>query len=153
MKKKIITISSLLIGIFGFCQTDIYFKYDEAGSQRYRGPDANGKQAQTNGLPTEVDTVIPQTTAYEEEFFSQIRFYPVPVDRLLTIEWSELTNELISSVSLYQHSTINWKFKQNNIPDLGMQIKIDMTGYYPGVYILHFELKDGRTMSKSIIKN
>jgi len=153
MKKKIITISSLLIGFLGFSQTDIYFKYDEAGNQRYRGPDANGKQAQTNDLPPEMDTFIPQKSVSEDEFFSQIRLYPVPVDRLLTIEWTELTDELITSVSLYQHSTINWKFKQQNIPDLRRKIGIDMSGYYPGVYILYFELKDGRVLSKSIIKN
>lgn len=153
MKKKIITIPSLLIGILGFSQTDIYFKYDEAGNQRYRGPDINGKQAQTQDLPMEAAMAVPQTTLSEEQFFSQIRLYPVPVERLLTIEWSELTNELITSVSLYQHSTIKWKFKEVNIPDLGRQLKIDMSGYYPGVYILHFDLIDGRTMSKSIIKN
>ncbi|MDP9958376.1 hypothetical protein [Chryseobacterium lathyri] len=38
MKKKLLSFSSLMIGFLGFSQTEVYFKYDEAGNQRYRGP-------------------------------------------------------------------------------------------------------------------
>ncbi|MGH1518076.1 hypothetical protein [Chryseobacterium sp. JK1] len=88
----------------------------------------------------------------EGTFWKQVRLYPVPVNDLLTIDWSEETDKLIESVSLYQHSTVHWKFQQQNIPGLGRQLKINMTGYDWGVYVLRFTLKDGRIFSKNITK-
>lgn len=44
MKRKLLSVFSLLIGFFGFSQTEVYFKYDEAGNQRYRGTNAAAKK-------------------------------------------------------------------------------------------------------------
>ncbi|WP_370899705.1 T9SS type A sorting domain-containing protein [Chryseobacterium gossypii] len=88
----------------------------------------------------------------EKAFWKQIRLYPVPVNDVLTIDWSEEVDGLIESVSLYQHSTVHWKFQQQNFPDLNKQLKINMSGYDWGVYILRFTLKDGRIFSKNITK-
>lgn len=153
MKKKLFSLSSLMIGFFGFSQTEVYFKYDEAGNQRYRGIDAAGKKTEELKKDAKVATVTQQAPAIDEkEFLKQIRLYPVPVNDYLTIDWTEEVDRLIESVSLYQHSTIHWKFQQQNIPDLNRQIKINMTGYDWGVYVVRFTLKDGRIFSKNITK-
>ncbi|WP_431610886.1 hypothetical protein [Chryseobacterium sp. 'Rf worker isolate 10'] len=135
-------------------QTEVYFKYDEAGSQRYRGPEDDPKE-KTEALSKTISkkSSIAQTPVMDEEtFWKQIRVYPVPVNDYLTIDWSEETDKLIESVSLYQHSTVHWKFQQQNLPDLNRQLKINMTGYDWGVYVLRFTLKDGRVFSKNITK-
>ncbi|WP_261511051.1 T9SS type A sorting domain-containing protein [Chryseobacterium paludis] len=161
MKIKILSLFSLLIGFFGFSQTEVYFKYDEAGSQRYRGPDINEKKT-TDELKkvakTEQKEVKPlvenkqQPAIDEKAFWKQIRLYPVPVNDVLTIDWTEEVDGLIESVSLYQHSTVHWKFQQQNMPSLNKQLKINMSSFEWGVYVLHFTLKDGRVFSKNITK-
>ncbi|MCC3213848.1 hypothetical protein LIV57_01115 [Chryseobacterium sp. X308] len=130
-------------------QTEVYFKYDESGSQRYRGSeDIAGKSAtQLKSASLSKNQLIDEKT-----FWKQIRLYPVPVNDILTIDWTEQTDTLIESVSLYQHSTVHWKFQQKNMPGLNRQLKINMTGYDWGVYILRFTLKDGRIFSKNITK-
>ncbi|MET3537824.1 hypothetical protein [Chryseobacterium limigenitum] len=46
MKTKLLSIFSLFISFLGFSQTEVYFKYDEAGNQRYRGTNVNGKNTE-----------------------------------------------------------------------------------------------------------
>jgi len=155
--KKIYFSASLLCASLGVSHaqvTEVYFKYDEAGSQRYRGPENDPKQkARTlQAVSRTSSSTQPVTTMDEETFWKQIRLYPVPVNDVLTIDWTEETDKLIESVSLYQHSTVHWKFQQQNIPDLNRQLKINMTGYDWGVYIIRFTLKDGRIFSKNITK-
>jgi hypothetical protein len=154
MKRKVLSLLSLFIGFLGFSQTEVYFKYDEAGNQRYRGLDAAAKQApetlsKTNSQTTDLARPLVMD---EKSFWKQIRLYPVPVNDVLTIDWTEEVDGLIESVSLYQHSTVHWKFQQQNLPSLNKQLKINMTGYEWGVYILRFTLKDGRIFSKNITK-
>ena len=154
MKRKLLSLSSLMIGFFGFSQTEVYFKYDEAGNQRYRGIDAAGKKAEEIvSKEAKVAAVTRQVPVIDEKtFLKQIRLYPVPVNDYLTIDWTEEVDGLIESVALYQHSTVHWKFQQQNIPDLNRQVKINMTGYDWGVYVVRFTLKDGRIFSKNITK-
>ena len=151
MKKKLLSLTSLMIGFFGFSQTEVYFKYDEAGNQRYRGTDLAGKTAEKS-VQTVAKTVSATQTMDETSFWKQIRLYPVPVNDYLTIDWTEEVDGLIESVSLYQHSTVHWKFQQQNTPDLNKKVKVNMTGYDWGVYIVQFTLKDGRIFSKNITK-
>jgi hypothetical protein len=156
MKKKILSFSSLLIGFLGYSQTEVYFKYDEAGNQRYRGTNSAGKTAPTEVKKVEeikTSSVAKQQPLLDEKsFWKQIRLYPVPVNDYLTVDWTEEVDGLIESVSLYQHSTVHWKFQQQNIPDLNRKLKINMTGYEWGVYVVRFTLKDGRAFSKNITK-
>lgn len=154
MKTKLLSVCTLFVGFLGFSQTKVYFKYDDAGNQRYRGLDANAKQAPENLLKkeTEIASLNQSQIKDEKMFWEQIRLYPVPVNDVLTIDWTEEVDALIEFVSLYQHSTIHWKFQQKNIPNLNKQIKINMIGYDWGVYIIRFTLKDGRTFSKNITK-
>lgn len=154
MRKQLLSLSSLLIGFLGYSQTDVYFKYDEAGNQRYRGLDANAKQAGENFSKAESKTtsLFSSQSIDEKAFWKQIRLYPVPVKDILTIDWTEEVEGIIQTVSLYQHSTVHWKFQQENIPSLNQQLKINMSGYEWGVYVLRFTLKDGRVFSKNITK-
>lgn len=161
MKKKILSILSLFIGFFGYSQAEVYFKYDEAGNQRYRGTNSNAKQASNELLATEnkvatVDSEVLKTSDIavmdSKAFWKQMRLYPIPVNDFLTIDWTEEVDSLIETVSLYQHSTTHWKFQQQNLPNLNRQLKINMTGYEWGIYVLYVKLKDGRTFSKNITK-
>lgn len=155
MKRKLLSIFSLFIGFLGFSQTEVYFKYDEAGNQIYRGPNAAGKKATEEIAEKKVKAVAitKQDPAMDEKmFWKQIRLYPVPVNDVLTIDWTIEADSLIESVSLYQHSTVHWKFQQQNIPGLNRQLKINMTGYDWGVYILRFTLKDGRVFGRNVTK-
>lgn len=156
MKRKILSLFSLLIGFLGFSQTEVYFKYDEAGNQRYRGTNSAAKTAPEELKKTEelktVASIQQEPVMDEKAFFKQIRLYPVPVNDYLTIDWTEEVDGLIESVSLYQHSTVHWKFQQQNIPGLNRKLKINMTGYEWGVYVIRFTLKDGRIFSKNITK-
>ncbi len=154
MKTKLLTVFSLLVGFLGFSQTEVYFKYDEAGNQRYRGPNSAAKQVSEEKAESPKPTSLARQTPVidEKAFWKQIRLYPVPVNDFLTIDWTEEVDGLIESVSLYQHSTIHWKFQQQNIPDLNRQIKINMMGYDWGVYVLRFTLKDGKIFSRNVTK-
>ncbi len=154
MRKKVFSLLSLLVAFLGFSQTTVYFKYDEAGNQRYRGPDINGKQASKATPNSELKNAsLNQPLLVDEKtFWKNIRLYPVPVNDMLTIDWTEDLDQLIESVSLYQHSTVHWKFQQQNLPSLNKQLKINMTGYDWGVYVIRFTLKDGRIFSKNITK-
>ncbi|QIY90782.1 hypothetical protein [Chryseobacterium gallinarum] len=160
MKKKLFSVFSLLVGFLGYSQTEVYFKYDEAGNQRYRGTNTAAKKAE-DLISKEVKVqeqaktsiAASQTPAIDEKaFWKQIRLYPVPVNDYLTIDWTEEVDSLIESVSLFQHSTVHWKFQQQNIPGLNRQVKINMTGYDWGVYILRFTLKDGRVFGRNVTK-
>lgn len=160
MKRKLLSLFSLFIGFLGFSQTEVYFKYDEAGNQRYRGTNTAGKNAENQILKeTKVEeqsktaAITKQAPTMDETtFWKQIRLYPVPVNDYLTIDWTEEVDGLIESVSLYQHNTVHWKFQQQNIPGLNRQLKINMTGYDWGIYILRFTLKDGKVFARNVTK-
>ncbi|WP_417430977.1 T9SS type A sorting domain-containing protein [Halpernia sp.] len=153
MKTKPLSIFTLFIGILAYSQTEVYFKYDEAGNQKYRGTDINANRI-TNGenkTPLVETSATPQVNE-DDLFLSKVNIYPVPVKTILTIEWAEEVDGLIQNVSLYEHSTVHWAFQRENKPELNRKVEIDMTGYYMGVYIVRFQLTDGRVISKNIIK-
>jgi hypothetical protein len=149
MKTKVLLIISFFISILSYSQTEIYFKYDEAGNQRYRGTNINARQVQDK---QQEQVVVTTAKSEEEKFWAELNLYPVPVKDMLTIQWTESVNDLIDSVSLYQYSVSNWNFQQKNTINLNRQVQINMTGYYLGVYVLSFTLKDGRVYTKNIIK-
>lgn len=78
--------------------------------------------------------------------------YPVPVKDLLTISWTEEIDKMIESVSLYEHNTLYERIYRKNIPNINRRVQVDMTAYNAGVYILSFQLKDGKIHTKNIIK-
>ena len=149
MKTKVLLIISFFISILSYSQTEIYFKYDEAGNQRYRGTNINARQVQDK---QQEQVVVTTAKSEEEKFWAELNLYPVPVKDVLNIQWSDTVNELIVTVSLYQHSVTSWNFQQKNAVALNRQVQINMTGYYLGVYVLSFTLKDGRVYTKNIIK-
>lgn len=128
------------------------FKYDDAGNQIHRGYVCNNCPVQGKQETPPEEGSSSNEVENDDEFWNEIRIYPVPVKDVLTINWSDEANALIDHVSLYEQNTIHWKFQQQNIPNLNKQIQINMTNYYMGVYVLTFTLKDGRTLSKNITK-
>jgi Secretion system C-terminal sorting domain len=155
MTKKLLSFISLSIGFLGISQSTIYFKYDEAGNQRYRGPEFNAKQASesTPKVETQTASLTQQPASLDEKtFWSNIRIYPVPVKDILTIDWNEKVDNLITEISLYEQNTVHWVFQSKKISSLDKSIKINMSQKYMGVYILTFTLKDGRRISKNITK-
>ncbi len=145
-----LTIFLMLSVTLAFSQTEIYFKYDEAGNQRYRGDNANAKQSTDNVTNPIANTTQQQTD--EQKFWAEVSVFPVPVKDVLTIQWTPVVDELIDTVSMYQYSVVSWNFQQKNMPNLNRQVQVNMTGYYMGVYVLTFTLKDGRVYTKNIIK-
>ena len=148
MKSKLFYFCLLFIGCSAFAQTTVYFKYDEAGNQRYRGDDVTAQTMRSQSLRQAATTEPTE----EEKFWSMVQVYPVPVKDQLTIGWTDAANEMIDHVTLYQHSTLANVFSRKNLPNLNRTVNINMSGMYMGVYILSFQLKDGRTMSRNITK-
>ncbi|CAA7386074.1 hypothetical protein [Chryseobacterium fistulae] len=155
MKSKLFSLPSLLIGILSYAQTEVFFKYDEAGNQRYRGPNSAAKKAKKVEKVSEISSLAltkSQIGIDEKAFWEQVRLYPVPVRHSLTIDWTKEVDGLIESISLFEHGSIHWKFQKQNIPDLNRQIAIDMSDYNKGVYIISFTLKGGKAISRNITK-
>lgn len=150
MKAKLFSFFSFIIGFLGFSQTtEIYFKYDEAGNQRYRGTNINARQVapdNTKNVTTQKDD------EKDKKFWEGVKVYPVPVKDILTLEWTDENNELIDNVSLYEHNRVHFVFQQKNLPNINKQVQINMGSMYMGVYILSFQLKDGRVISRNITK-
>lgn len=164
MKIRLCSILLVFISFLCFSQTEVYFKYDEAGNQRYRGPDASGKHASNNSEnPIEEVAKMSQTEDYladndkgqssETDFWAEIRIYPVPVKDVLNLDWTDKADGLITQISLYQHNTIHYIFRHQNMPSEDNVININMSGRPAGIYILTFVLKDGQKLSRNIIKN
>lgn len=150
MKSNLLSFFLVFTGCAAFAQTEVYFKYDEAGNQRYRGDNQYAKPAKEEepilGLAAE------NKTAAADQFWSTVQIYPVPVQDMLTISWTDEADQLIDNVTLYQHNTVANVFSRKNLPNLNRKVQVNMNGMYMGVYILSFQLKDGRKMSRNIIK-
>ena len=149
MKSNLLLFFLLFTGGTAFAQTQLYFKYDEAGNQRYRGDNQYAKPTKEEDPILELAT---ESNTAEDQFWSTVQIYPVPVQDMLTISWTNEADQLIDNVTLYQHNTVANVFSKKNLPNLNRTVNINMSGMYMGVYILSFQLKDGRTMSRNITK-
>ncbi len=150
MRTKILLLLGIFLGVSSFSQTNIYFDYDQAGNQKYRGT-VIIPNSQTSTQKNAAEFSLREISKEEEQFWTGIKLFPVPVKDVLTVRWTDALDELIENVSLYEHQTINWNFFQKNIKNLNKEIQVDMQGYYLGVYIIKFQLKDGRVYSRNII--
>ncbi|AZZ59061.1 T9SS type A sorting domain-containing protein [Riemerella anatipestifer] len=151
--KAIVSILPILFFSTSLAQTKIVIQYDEAGNQIYRGPDNNIQSlSKTNTEKEKLVIIEHQNTKEEDIFLTNIELYPIPVKDILTIRWSSEVDDLIDHVSLYEHNLLTNLFTQKNISHLNREIKIDLTPNRTGVYILSFQLKNGKTISKNIIK-
>ena len=128
------------------------FKYDDAGNQIFRGYICDNCPSPGKSVEEPPKDTTVQNGDNGEAFWSEVQIYPVPVKNVLTINWTDKVDDLIAEVSLYEQNTVHWKFQQKNLPNLNKQVQIDMTYYYMGVYLLTFQLKDGRIISKNITK-
>lgn len=147
--KKVLFITSFMIFSFGFSQTQMIFRYDQAGNQIYRGNESQSQHSIASN-----DEVFNRNLDdnQADEFWNHIALYPVPVKDILTIKWDSEVNDLIDHVTLYEHNQLVNLFTKKNLPNINQQVEINMSTYTLGVYILTFNLKDGRSISKNIIK-
>lgn len=125
----------------------LIFGYDDAGNQIFRNQNLFTGPPIIIDLPPNMEVI-----SEPESFWLNIQIYPVPVKSILTLTWNIEYDDLIESVSLYQHSTLAHLFQKKNIPALNRNLPIEMSSLSMGVYILTFRLKDGRTFSKNITK-
>ncbi|WP_333663137.1 T9SS type A sorting domain-containing protein [Chishuiella changwenlii] len=130
----------------------LLFEFDEAGNQILRNTyeeiesfDPNEKKSQKTVQATNTNDQA------QNQFFEHINFFPVPVEKDLSIKWDNEVNGQIASIGIYDHSQVNYFYKEirNNF---GNEILVNMSAYYSGIYIIQFTLTDGRVYSKSIIK-
>lgn len=128
------------------------FLYDDSGNQIFRGYVCNNCPAPLSKEETSSSEGRTSGEDSTESFWKEVSIYPVPVKDLLTITWKDKVDDLIEEVSLYEQNTVHWKFQQKNFPSIDKQIQIDMSHYYMGVYVLTFQLRDGRVVSKNITK-
>ncbi|MBP7173953.1 MAG: hypothetical protein KBA33_07810 [Cloacibacterium sp.] len=146
----------ILITSLGKAQTKIIFEYDEAGNQIIRKTCTYCRGIISPPPPPQKDIEVPveekNSQSNEDPFWKGVRIYPVPVKELLTIDWDTENDALIHSISLFENNRMAFLFEQNNSPNLNRQIQFNMSGYYMGVYVLTFSLKDGRKITKNIIK-
>ncbi|WP_294298974.1 T9SS type A sorting domain-containing protein [uncultured Chryseobacterium sp.] len=160
--RKIIYVSCILLcsvlsaQIIPPTSTKVYFDYDQAGNQiRRYGEEA--PPSSSSIMSQEESGKLSSSTNQnfllsEQEIWDNIRVYPVPVKDILTIDWTEKVNDLISEVSIYEQSTVHWVFQSKKIASLDKKIAINLSQKYMGVYVLTFTLKDGRRISKNITK-
>lgn len=153
MKIKFLLFSFFSLSSIGFSQTHMTFQYDEAGNQILR-------KAEIIQVPQAAPLVQsqPQTLAstaeetMEEKFLKGLRLYPVPVQKVLTMDWSEENDALIDQISIFEHSRMLQIFNQKNSSSLNRMIEVNLTNLYTGVYTVSFHLKNGKVISKNIIK-
>lgn len=69
MKSKLFYFCLLFIGCSAFAQTTVYFKYDEAGNQRYRGDDVTAQTMRSQSLRQAATTEPTE----EEKFWSMVQ--------------------------------------------------------------------------------
>lgn len=130
----------------------IIFQYDDAGNQVFRGYHCANCNVGGSKPAPETNEGAGTANVIEDEFSGEIHIYPVPVRDVLTVAWTEKVDHLIAEVSLYEQNTVHWKFQQKNLPVTNREVGIDMSGYYMGVYVVTFRLRDGRTISRNITK-
>jgi len=147
MKKIAIGIGLLML-VSVKAQTTLIFDYDAAGNQIYRGPNTTSSKTSEETAFSLQEEILSE----EDKFWLNMRIYPVPVKDILTIDWNEDNDSLIKHITLYQHSTLANVYQKQKMPNDNRHLEINMSGFYPGVYILSFELYDGNVISKNIVK-
>lgn len=151
MKRILLITFLILVNHYCFSQSSLSFEYDNAGNQIFRG------NTRMMLEPPPLSTMpVPKPILIEDpnetKLWNNVTLYPVPVEDILTIQWNSSINHLIESVSLYQHSSINWIDHLTNNQQYNNRFYVDMRDYSPGVYIVSFRLTTGKTYTKTIIK-
>ncbi|WP_312311152.1 T9SS type A sorting domain-containing protein [Empedobacter brevis] len=126
----------------------VVFSYDEAGNQISRI--AHSLEISSNSSGNKTTMYVSDSTS-EDLFFEYIQLFPVPVQNDLTIKWDNNVDGEIFSIGIYNHSQLNFFYKEN-VQSLSGHLEINMSTYNPGIYIIQFTLNDGRVYAKSIIK-
>ena len=90
MKRILLPLCFCLTGVV-YAQTEVVFRYDEAGNQIYRGPFSSSEEkVKTNSKEEPENTPqLSLKSAEEVAFWKEVKMAPVPVKDILTIIVSE----------------------------------------------------------------
>ncbi|MDR2205688.1 MAG: hypothetical protein LBE36_05980 [Flavobacteriaceae bacterium] len=123
----------------------VFFEYDEAGNQIYRGLCTTCKDSDSN------NDVGNATLA--EQIENKIQVAPVPVQTDLTVIWDLSIKNYITKIEMLPYNGFSI-LKSVNINSNSDNSYVFPMGSYPyGVYYLKFYLTDGSVYTRTIIKN
>ncbi|QTD36384.1 T9SS type A sorting domain-containing protein [Polaribacter batillariae] len=136
----------------------IILSYDAAGNQTqnfycgdpsYCAPPTARKQQKTIIHEEEVIAEAEPTEEIEPVYESQLTVYPNPTENKVLIRVQQELLTQIHTIRIYNtNSTLlkNLSFNKAN------KIEVDLTNKPAGVYFLHLHLKNGKSITKKIIK-
>lgn len=78
---------------------------------------------------------------------NEIFIYPNPTSNSITLSVNDFLFENIHSIKLYNTNAVVIK---NITPK--KKIQLDLSSYASGVYLLHIQTKEGKSITKKIIK-
>ncbi len=153
MKLVLLFICSILT-LTAFSQTDtlLIFQHDNADNQIKRQ-----LVQEENGVITPLSTttdisddlITDKANARQEQSDFQIMAYPAPTTGMVTLSWSAELTKNILRISL---ATEGGNLLDADIVFTTGKVSYNLRRWPPGAYAFNFYLKDGRIISKTVIK-
>lgn len=152
MKKTLLFLCFCLIGV-AYAQTEVVFRYDEAGNQVYRGPFSSSEdKTKTNSKEEPENTPqLSLMSAKEAAFWKEVNMAPVPVKDMLTIVVSEEIQKNLQEISVY--NMLGNLLYLNKKAGASPRTEISMGHYMEGAYVVKFHLTGGEIYSQTILKH
>lgn len=151
MKKPLFFLCFCLTGAT-YAQTEVVFRYDEAGNQVYRGPSSSEDKTKTNSKEeSENSPQLSLMSAEEVAFWKEVKMAPVPVKDMLTIMVSEEIQKNLQEISVYDMLG-NMLYMKKNASE-SSRTGINMGHYIEGAYVVKFHLQGGEIYSQTILKH
>lgn len=151
--KKILLIFSIFSVQEIYAQREIIFDYDEAGNQIYRGEKNDLKTlGDDQNFIEPIVTINDKVSEEEVKFWQGVKLAPVPVKDVLTIQINQEIKDILEEI-IVTDMLGNLQYIKKNTSLSFLQTEINMHSYIEGVYIIRFNLKNGKFYSQSILKH
>lgn len=151
MKRILLPLCFCLTGVV-YAQTEVVFRYDEAGNQVYRGPFSSEDKTKNNTKEEPENTSqLSLMSAEEAAFWKEVKMAPVPVKDILTIIVSEEIRKNLQEISVY-NMLGNMLYIKKKASD-SHRTEISMGHYIEGAYVVKFHLNGGKIYSQTILKH
>lgn len=130
--------------------TRLIFLFDTAGNQVTRKEEEASTSKSTTQEKEQLEIITESQVVEEvESLNNNVALFPNPTAGTLTMQWQDKYNEGIQSIVLTdvvgRKIQVDWS--KNSI-----DTQIDLTSYAPGLYLVTFNMKDGTSLQKKIIK-
>ncbi|WP_211356675.1 T9SS type A sorting domain-containing protein [Aquimarina intermedia] len=150
---RILIITFFSISTIGFSQSKLIFTYDSAGNQVKKVYCKTGN-CEVLLKSANAKSVIEKVQSEKEiieykEFNNSISIFPNPTKGLLNLRWDSQYNDLISEIVVID--TASKVYSLNFVSDDSM-IKLDLSYWPNGLYLVKFLFNDGNLITKKIIK-